>query len=148
MKTKEFKRAVKAIGYHVKESGAEIAITRSETSRKAVAYVVSKAREFEVFQTASEELAKLVVGYGMTPVELREEEKKYYVKLKNDVLARNMHGNYLNLSKSGYPRPYYVFSNEEPNKSYVTQFTKNQIEEMPDEVKAVLQLCEKIEVTD
>lgn len=146
MKTKDFLESAKELECYVHHNKAmDDYILQSECLSTVYGSVSNRLRYFSVNHSASDDVADLICEYGMTPVEERVEEKKYYVKLKNDVLAYNMHGSYLNYSEVA---EHYLFSNQESTRYYTSQFTQKQLDEMPDEVKAVIPLCEKIEIKE
>ena len=72
-----------------------------------------------------QEYYKVIFEYLMTPLEEREEEKKYYLKMK----GFNNHQTFLNYNIN---RKKYTLDNNENFKEYKTQFTQSEIDEMPE----------------
>ena len=71
------------------------------------------------------EIFDIIAEYLNTPVEEREEEKKYYLRQ----IGINEYDNFLNLEYE--TQSYYVSSNEEFF-DYKTQFTQSEIDNMPE----------------
>ena len=91
-------------------------------------------------------ISKLIYEYSMTPLEEREEEKKYHVKVNNPILkelADELDSFFLNRGISTS----YFLADEDQENGYQTQFTQKEIDNFPDDVKEILPLCKQIEVT-
>lgn len=150
MKTKDFITEVKKLGFKVNVQNINnIWIENSNGSN--VAYVCRyKMYEFDTAFLAFENIPEshkvslfnLLICYTRTPLEEREEEKKYY--LRHKWLANN-NLNYLNL---------YITKNEydlESNSNlecFKTQFTKAEIEEIKERFNTSLDDFEQIQVKD
>ncbi|MBC1983462.1 hypothetical protein [Listeria booriae] len=86
MKTKEFKKAVEALGFDLFSNRGYIRIDIEDEIFASVN--CNRALEFDVDYTAYKELADidkralftLLFEYASTPVSEREEPKKYYIK--------------------------------------------------------------------
>lgn len=86
MKTKEFVEKVEKLGYNIEIDWPTIYIKCDgcilARVDKARAYTIDTKAAFEVKN--AEELFDLCVKYAKTPIEDREEKKKYYLKLKRE----------------------------------------------------------------
>lgn len=91
MKTKEFIKAVKKLGYYPLEDNEKIKIARSQSDTYAYAYVSTKYRNFfrtdyfpftELTSEKQAELLDALIEYARTPIEEREEEKVYRLRHK------------------------------------------------------------------
>lgn len=71
------------------------------------------------------ELFDLCVEYARTPIEEREEEKKYYLKLPFDVRNEGFYLNYNNNYET------YGFLSKFESSDWKTQFTQREIDNMP-----------------
>ena len=89
-------------------------------------------------------ISKLIYEYGMTPLEDREEEKRYQINIINDLVKNSSALSYLNLKVE---KERYMFSSSDETPEYKTQFTQKEINNFPDEVREILPLCKQIEVT-
>ena len=89
-------------------------------------------------------ISKLIYEYGMTPLEDREEEKRYQINIINDLVKNSSALSYLNLKVE---KERYMFSSSDETPEYKTQFTQKEINNFPDEVREILPLCKQIEVS-
>lgn len=122
MKTNEFIKKLNELGYNVKETEHSM-IVRKEYTHLAV---IDKENiyGFKYFYHNDKDLFKLCVDYTSTPIEEREEEKKYYL-FKID---RKFYENeYLNYNK--YYKRWGLGDNVE-NAQYKTKFTWKEIEDI------------------
>lgn len=155
MKTKEFIEKVEALNFVGKaEKGMSGLIGFPNTNGEALISVNEELAyhintDYKAFRQLhlrdKRQLADIAWEYASTPLEEREEEKKYRIELKNDVVKYNSHGSYLNLRVD--TMQYMMLSSRETS-DFKTQFIQKEIDNFPVEVKEVLPLCEKIEVTD
>lgn len=85
MKTKEFIKRVEELGYDIEISEVDVFI-------KYDGYIIARISRTSPYTMSvyaafrgrhAKELFKLCVDYTSTPIEEREEEKKYYLYLKN-----------------------------------------------------------------
>lgn len=130
MKTKEFIDGIKGINFKVKEERNYFEITDGSNNIYNVVAFVSKVETFKIntLYLAFEDLTSndkkllldLLLEYSGTPIEEREEPKRYYIRNKH--LADNQ--NHLILKSSGE----LVFDNVEDAFDSKFQFT---IEELP-----------------
>lgn len=91
MKTSEFIKAIKKLGYYPKEYNAIIKIAKSQSVPYVYADVATKHRNalrtdyFPFAELTSEKQAELfdvLIEYARTPLEEREEEKVYRLRHK------------------------------------------------------------------
>ena len=97
-------------------------------------------------ETDDDKLGELSYEYALTPIEEREgqeEEKKYYLKLKDSTSA--IMGEYLNFNKSF--NVYFLQNNFQCN-DYQTRFTQKEIDEIKKELDTDLAEFEQIEVKE
>jgi hypothetical protein len=78
MKTSEFKKRLRKLIYFVHEEGDFLDIRSSTGKQCANISTVSNSLKLD---TANLELSKLCIEYAETPIEEREDEKKYIVVL-------------------------------------------------------------------
>lgn len=156
MKTKEFIKRVKSLGFKVgiaykgnDEIGAIIISDYEESEFVRIwprRYAISTI--FDGFNSCinSEELYKLCFEYASTPVEDREEEKKFYAKHKYLVGTEYRDANYLNFGKYDCDKLWLGFKSKRLNVQ--TQFTLKEIEEIKEEFDIDLKDFELVEVED
>lgn len=141
MKTSEFIEKVKELDYGCTIDGHYIVVsddygTPVTISRYKMYYMT--------IETDDDKLGKLSYEYALTPIEEREgqeEEKKYYLKLKDSTSA--IMGEYLNFNKSF--NVYFLQNNFQCN-DYQTRFTQKEIDEIKKELDTDLAEFEQIEV--
>ena len=147
MKTKDFIEEVRDLGLFVEENKNQNMIWIKNTYEgNHVGEVKTNKIGCRIFDESKRfpGTSKLIYEYGMTPLEEREEEKKYHIKMLNDVVSFNLVGKYLNQSMKSKR---YMFSSKDSKRFYNTEFTQKEIDNFPDDVKEVLPLCKQIEVT-
>lgn len=90
------------------------------------------------------QLANIMWEYASTPLEEREEEKKYVYRMNRAVAAQE----YLKASNIGTVRFEGArdFSTNEPY--FKSKFTDAEVENYSEEVREIFKICEKIEVTE
>lgn len=147
MKTKEFIEKVEELGFRAEESDSGIDVINGVFQHlchvsKTFRFVLDTDwTEFEEAGEATrEDLYKLAVEYANTPLEEREEEKKYRYKLRG---VKEGSG-YLNYS-TDYLN--YHFTSLLEVSGVTTKFTDSEVKNFPNDIKNILMLCEKIEVT-
>lgn len=127
MKTSEFITKIKGMGYRPSTSGRHILIyiegyrTPMYVNTKRLNRINSDNLDVPT------ELFDLCVEYARTPIEEREEEKKYYLKLPFQQENLFDYLNYNNDLKK------YRFSNNEESIYYKTQFTQREIDNLPNQ---------------
>lgn len=120
MKTSEFIKKINELGYNVKETEHNM-IIRKEYTHLAV---IDKENiyGFKYFYHNDKDLFKLCVDYTSTPIEEREEEKKYYLFKIDKKFYEN---EYLNYNKC-YKR--WLLGDDIEDARYQTMFTCSEIE--------------------
>lgn len=132
MKTKEFIKKINELGYDVKETEHSM-IVRKEYTNLAV---IDKENiyGFKYFYHNDKDLFKLCVDYTSTPIEEREEEKKYYLRKFNKKFYEY---EYLNYNKY---YNHWVLGDDIEDAQYKTKFTWKEIEDI--KKKFDTELCE------
>lgn len=153
MKTKEFIEKVEELGFRAEESDSGIDVINGVFQHlchvsKTFRFVLDTDwTEFEEAGEATrEDLYKLAVEYANTPLEEREEEKKYVYKFPFNVIYETKKDLYvfkilyggLNLSNAAVHDP-------EINSRY--HFTDKEVEKFTGKDRELFNVCEKIEVT-
>ena len=86
MKTKEFIKKVEELGYDVELYPSHVVIKTSNISVATVytqrLYEINTRSIVKVELTHKEELFDLIIKYAKTPIDEREEPKKYYLRYK------------------------------------------------------------------
>lgn len=142
MKTKEFIDKVKELDYGCTIDGHYIVV--SDDYRSLV--TVSRYKMYYItMETDDDKLGELSYEYARTPIEEREreEEKKYYLKLKDSTSA--IMGEYLNFNKSFN---IYFLQNNCQCSGYQTRFTQKEIDGIKKELNTDLLEFEQIEVKE
>ena len=135
MKTKDFIEKVEALGYVVDKIDTHLVI--EERGEIALALVSSWERfamttDFHEFKThlsdqEAEKLAGLIFVYTATPIEDREEEKRYYLRNSSPLLRGSGRGY---LAKNKDTLEYYALSLKCSEEFYQTIFTESEISQM------------------
>lgn len=138
MKTKEFIKKINELGYNVKETEHSM-IVRKEFTHLAV---IDKENiyGFKYFYHNDKDLFKLCVDYTSTPIEEREEEKKYYLRKFNKKFYEN---EYLNYNK--YYKDWSLGDDIEDDQ-YQTKFTCSEIENIKKKFNTGLSEFARLEV--
>ena len=150
MRTKEFIKRVEELGFDTWITGGTIYIFKDE--EKTIARVGDVARftidSFYLHNKAlneevMEKLFDLLIEYAKTPIEDREEEKKFY--LKHRWLDRENEANYLNFEIGEF----YYSLDSKPEVNWVkTKFTLKEIEEIKEKFDTDLADFELVEVEE
>ena len=147
MKTKEFIEKVEKLGFEVRGSGSSIIVSANIldapiiTVRTDELYQIDSRRNHSrIDKKDLDYLFNYTVEYARTPLEEREEEKKYRYRLRG---VKEGSG-YLNYSTDYLT---YHFTNLLEVSGVTTKFTDSEVKNFPDDIKNILMLCEKIEVT-
>lgn len=146
MKTKEFIKKVEALGFEVNNWGDVIRIFENDWFVAMVTtndmYLLNT--DFSSYYSLDEEIKKelfdLISEYVKTPIDEREEPKKYY--LRHKWVSTETYVNYLIKIKS------YVLSNDYQDESVQTRFSMNEIEEIKEKFNTDLSDFEMIEVEE
>lgn len=152
MKTKDFVKEVEKLGFEVEEDTGAIEIYFNNVR---IAYVY----RYEIFSVNTayipfdvlskefvEKLYNLIDAYARTPLNEREEEKKFYLKqnLKDKWLERNAFY-YLNLN---IDKNIYLIDSYANTDTFKTQFTQAEIDEIKERFNTNLEDFEQIPVED
>ena len=143
MKTKEFIEEARDLGLFVEENKNQNMIwIKTPYEDSHVGEVKTNKIGCRIFDESKRfpGISKLIYEYGMTPLEEREEEKKYRYRLRG---VKEGSG-YLNYSTDYLT---YHFTNLLEVSGVTTKFTDSEVKNFPDDIKNILMLCEKIEVT-
>ena len=143
MKTKEFIEEARDLGLFVEENKNQNMIwIKTPYEDNHVGEVKTNKIGCRIFDESKRfpGISKLIYEYGMTPLEEREEEKKYRYRLRG---VKEGSG-YLNYSTDYLT---YHFTNLLEVSGVTTKFTDSEVKNFPDDIKNILMLCEKIEVT-
>ena len=143
MKTKEFIEEARDLGLFVEENKNQNMIwIKTPYEGNHVGEVKTNKIGCRIFDESKRfpGISRLIYEYGMSPVEEREEEKKYRYRLRG---IKEGSG-YLNYS-TDYLN--YHFTNLLEVSGVTTKFTDSEVKNFPDDIKNILMLCEKIEVT-
>ena len=137
MKTSEFIARVERLGFSVKEKKytvvnevwlivCEVEHIGVMSVEKNTRYMIDTdyANFIHLDDDLREELFGLAVEYARTPIEEREMEKKYYLRLP---IFGYDNENYLNLDRDTGK---YLLDNKKDIAYYQTQFTQKEIDEM------------------
>lgn len=152
MRTKEFIKRVEELGFWVEELNNIINVCEDKagfylvTIDKNYQYILNNMgnRYKNLDDYKKRDLLKVCYEYATTPVEEREQEKKFYLR------HRWMKGsskitNYLNLIISTDDM---LLSSEQQDESVKTQFTMEEIEEIKEKYKTDLSDFEIVEVEE
>ena len=143
MKTNEFIEEARDLGLFVEENKNQNMIwIKTPYEDNYVGEVKTDEIGCRIFDESKRfpGISKLIYEYGMTPIEEREQEKKYRYRLRG---VKEGSG-YLNYS-TDYLN--YHFTNLLEVSGVTTKFTDSEVKNFPDDIKNILMLCEKIEVT-
>lgn len=145
MKTKEFIKKIEKMGYDIEIAYDTIRVTYDggilARIDKVKPYTLDTKATFEVKHV--KELFDLCVEYARTPIEEREEEKKYYLRMSDGFYI--VCDEYLNFNKSA---KHYVLHSKHQNDSYKTQFTQKEIDEIKEKFNTDLSEFEQIPVDE
>ncbi|MBC6150086.1 hypothetical protein HB834_00295 [Listeria booriae] len=131
MKTKEFKKAVEALDLVVRETdyaylidGDKCYNSIASVSKVYKAVMRVTLRTYDVLDgKQTDELFELLTAYASTPLDEREEPKKWYLR---DPVISDKHKNYLAISK--HYKNVRHFGWETPIRDYQTKFTRAEID--------------------
>ena len=136
MKTKQFIKEIKSMGFDVEETYDILAILDDNeiliatVSKEEFAGLVTNYLGFyRLDYNTKLRLLNLLIKYAKTPIEDREEEEKYYYKLKgfNTLIDKY-------LARGKISHSFYLVSQYE-KEDYNTQFTDKEFEALPDDIR-------------
>lgn len=140
MKTKEFIEKVEELGFAVSTVENYYVILNKIL---VCAEICRTSNRVNLFHECLEknDLLKICVEYAQTPLTEREEEKKYYLRMKDTFYASAYR--YLNFDI--YERAYVLHNNFE-HKYYKMKFTQKEIDDIKKQYNTDLKEFEQIEV--
>ncbi|MDU2648337.1 hypothetical protein [Anaerococcus vaginalis] len=148
MKTKEFIKRVEELGFGVKVYDSQIRILANDFIISVVyigrEYMINTYKPVSLAFRNEDELFDLIIKYAKTPVDEREEEKKFYLKHR---WMRTINGFSRALKidiDCGIADVGYIC----PSLGYKNQFTKKEIEEIKEKFNTDLADFEEIEVKE
>lgn len=152
MKTKELIDAIKKLGYEIRVDDSQINIFVTDTcGTENLIVILSRVERFVIdtgwdafvglVEDSRYNLYTLAIEYAQTMVNEREGEKKYHYSLPgvDDVYS------YVNVSNDG---KFMIATKEKYRDIYKAEFTDSEVDKFPEDVKRLLSMCEKIEVTE
>lgn len=150
MKTVEFIKSVERLGFTAETTRELISIYRydqmvASVSRMQEKEIDTRLRKYnELDHEKKRLLFHLLVVYANTPLEKREEPKKYYFRLKGAEHCLSPDYTYLNKHNDLTPTRYNISTKKELHTSKIqTKFAQEEIDAMP---KELLESFDKIEV--
>ena len=148
MKTNEFIKKVKELGYEIKRSGYNIEIMFNDFIVAGVytdqMHVMTFYSHEKLLLRNADKLFHLLVEYAKTPVEDREEEKKFYLRHRwMTTLGGFPKGLRINIVTGTADVEQMI-----PLVRYKNQFTKKEIEEIKEKFNTDLADFEMIEVEE
>nr|DAS98241.1 MAG TPA: hypothetical protein [Caudoviricetes sp.] len=152
--TEEFIKEVKALGYGIVEDDAQIEVKFQDANRPLAAvhkgYLMELDTSYPSWQKVNDietktKLYNLLDRYARTPLDKREPEKKYRLRLDIDDKINIFDGNYRYLTKND---DYYCLSLSHLSgfwEDYQNTFTQAEIDAMGDITKGFVkeEICEK-----
>lgn len=146
MKTKEFIKRVEDLGYDVELYPSHVVITTSNISVATVytqrLYEINTRSIVKVELTHKEELFDLIIKYAKTPIEEREEEKKFYLR---HTWIETGYDDYLNIDLED---DYYYLDDKKEDWYKKTIFTRKEIDEIKAKYNTDLSDFEIVEVEE
>lgn len=151
MKTKEFIKRIEELGFEY-EKAAEVYFIydKEDTEYAAVCHttpnqISNTERAWDwLDKDVQEKLFDLIVEYARTPIEDREEEKKFYLKHRYFEIAGGGRGFFTIDNDSGLPFLSYKTSSD----NYNQIFTLKEIEEIKEKFDTDLKDFELVEVEE
>lgn len=152
MRTKEFIKRIEELGFEVWISGSiacvlkngRYTVARIKTKRACAIdffYLLNESLDEEI----SEKLFDIIVEYAKTPIEDREEEKKFWIQHKF-MVSKNLLP--VNLVWNKLKDVYRSINLKVDNHIYQAQFTFKEYEEIKKKLNTDLKDFELVEVTD
>ena len=155
MKTKEFIKRIEQLGYLVNEGYADWQISRISKGQDLLVAIVNKNNLSRIstdfvgwWDIADEDKSKLldiIVEFAKTPIEDREEEKKFLIKHKY-LVSKDIYP--VNLARNKEKNVYRVINCKADNLVYQVQFTLKEIEEIGEKLNTDLFDFELVEVEE
>lgn len=141
MKTKELKKIVKENGYEFEEGLISVFIKNDGelVMKMSSDGTVSLGQNYFLFSNRIKTVMKALIEYSETPIEEREEEKKYYLKTH---LRNYRDDEFLYLHKHTFSDNLWLIE------SSYTSFTQSEIDNFSPEIKGTIEcgFLKKVEV--
>lgn len=150
MKTNEFIKAVDILGFKIYKNnycdGTKYFVIQNSFDVTMCHVAINKLFEMDIrfSEYMSETLVDLIVEYAKTPVEDREEEKRYYLRHK---WVNSKTNNYLHFSEENNFYNLSVYKSLDAWKTQL-QFTEKEIEEIKEKFDTDLADFEIVEVEE
>lgn len=148
MKTKELIKKVKELGFEIIRAGSHIDIMFNDFIVAGVytdqMHVMTFYSHEKLLLTNVDKLFNLLVEYAKTPVDEREEEKRFYLRhrwLKPKPIYKNYLNNYIGTNE-------YWLDYDNETKNVQTQFTLKEIDEIKEKFNTDLCDFKKTEVEE
>lgn len=159
MKTNEFIKEVEAMGFVVKEKFGEVleictfiddSVSVATVWKNKMYAIETKPILFSNFKKKKQEqLFKLLTEYASTPIEEREEEKKYMYRVRKlEGVKFNLffkQTSYLNFNKNNNV---WFLDSEKGNKINQTIFTHSELKTLGVDIEQLQEVYEEIEVEE
>lgn len=149
MKTSEFLQKVQDLGYLVKHYEFYIYINNYNSELVAVvatheyAHMSVNYEGYELLDNDDrEDLFNLIVEYATTPVQDRKDERKYFLMLPSPM---DKDIGYLNYDKE---LNQYIFADNDQDKTYQTQFTREEINSFPNQDLIKVLIRKRVELDE
>jgi hypothetical protein len=143
MKTSEFKKILKENGLNLIEThNTWIDVDCDDMKVGYVSLLAEK--DFKTNTSCPKVIAQAILDYAYTPLEEREEEKKYSLKMPLNAIVNKSFTDELILCRNNTLNEHFFLSNHNysDRKHIQTSFTQKEIDEMPFDTK----FFEKVEV--
>ena len=135
MKTSELKKIVEENGLRLVESDVRYCVVDKNYTQYADT-IKTMQDDFRVQRFCPKVIAQAILDYAYTPLEEREEEKKYWL-----VFPKAFH-NEIEIVLGKYSNGYDCCGTEASKEKFKVKFTQKEIDEMPFDTK----FFEKVEV--
>lgn len=146
MKTKDFIKEVRELGFIVEECAENSALIENSKSETVAYVVIDRLYEFdtayygfeEIPEPIKKKLFNLLVDYASTPLEDRKEQERFFLKFK---IETDDDCKYLNYYKE---EDELTLDNSLETSSFQTLFTDKELEELKEKFEVTLSDFEKI----
>lgn len=148
MKTSELKRIVEENGYEFQETNQFIFIRLNDFKIMGLDLHDHTVVLYEGVSLHTNQIKRIMVAlieYSLTPLNEREDEKKYYIELGNK-LDRETTDKYLIIDVSD--GIFFFYNNIEESLNFQSLFTQSEIDNFPAEIKGAIEcgFLRKVEV--
>lgn len=159
MKTNEFIKEVKAIGFIVAIGNNERLLEVRKQDSDLIATVTTNKRFYfynnhnsfyALEENKKQQLFNLLTEYASTPVEEREEEKKYMYRIKK-VDGLELNGTYVTfveLNSLSGREGYFILDYLDDRANYKQVFTHSWLKKHGVDIEQLKEVCDEIEVEE